>query len=299
VHQNKFGQDCKKCHTDESFHLVKGIGTFDHDKTNYKLTGKHIIVSCKSCHKASLTTPVKHEKCSDCHIDYHKKEFAANGKSPDCSDCHNNIGFTPSMFSFEKHNQSKFRLDGAHMATPCLSCHKKKDNWSFRNIGIKCVDCHKNEHKGTIQEQYFPDETCVACHQTEQWQHVKFDHSQTRFKLEGVHHKTKCSACHYPGKENKLTAQKFTGLSMLCNECHANPHAGQFDVNGVTECNRCHGYENWTKSTFDHNSSRFRLQGVHAQIACAKCHPEVTNSKGTYVEYKNNKLLCSDCHQSL
>lgn len=299
VHKNKFGLDCKKCHTEESFHQVKGINTFDHDKTNYKLTGKHLTVNCKNCHKISLTTPVKHGACSDCHADYHKKEFSLNGKSPDCSECHNIDGFTPSLFTFEKHNQSKFKLDGAHMATPCFSCHKKQTSWSFRNVGIKCVDCHKNEHKGFIGEQFFPDESCTACHQTDSWKLVKFDHSQTKFKLEGVHQNTKCLACHYPGKENKLSSQKFTGLSTSCNECHANSHAGQFDVNGITDCTRCHGYENWTKSTFDHNSARFRVEGVHAKLACAKCHPEVTNSKGKYVEYKNNKLLCSDCHRSL
>lgn len=299
IHQNKFGQDCKQCHIEESFHNVKGINTFNHDKTDFKLIGKHTTVNCKICHKTNLTSPIKHDKCSDCHIDYHKKEFAKNGLSPDCSECHSNDGFIPSFFTLEKHNLLKFKLEGAHLATPCFSCHKKQPNWSFRNIGIACVDCHKNEHKGFIQENFYPNESCTTCHLVEKWKSINFDHSRTNFKLEGIHSKTKCTACHYPTKDNKLSSQKFTGLSVSCSECHSNSHSEQFEVNGITDCSKCHGFENWTKSTFDHNNARFKLEGVHAQLACVKCHPEVTSTKGKYIEYKNNKLLCSDCHRSL
>ncbi|MEI7421057.1 MAG: hypothetical protein WCK18_03145 [Prolixibacteraceae bacterium] len=299
VHKNKFGQECTKCHSEESFHNVKGISTFNHDKTSFQLIGKHNTVNCKSCHKISLTTPLKHDVCSDCHTDYHKKEFARNGKNPDCSDCHNHDGFTPSLFTIERHNLTKFKLDGSHLATPCFSCHKKQPAWNFRNIGIACVDCHNNEHKGFIQDKYYPIQSCPACHQTSHWKDISFDHGTTNFKLEGTHLLTNCAKCHYPGEKNKLKSQKFKGLSTSCEECHTNSHAGQFDENGRTDCTRCHGYENWTKSIFDHNSARFKLEGVHKQITCAKCHPEVINAKGKYIEYKNNKLLCSDCHRSL
>jgi len=94
VHDNKFGQNCKKCHSEESFHAVKGMKSFDHDRTDFKLIGKHRLLACKSCHKTSLTEPIKHNHCTSCHADYHNKDFAKNGVSPDCNQCHNNDGFT-------------------------------------------------------------------------------------------------------------------------------------------------------------------------------------------------------------
>ncbi|MDP4240913.1 MAG: cytochrome C, partial [Bacteroidota bacterium] len=72
VHDNKYGQNCKQCHSEESFHTIKGISNFDHDKTGFPLVGKHKSVACTSCHKTNMTDPVKHDRCSDCHTDYHK-----------------------------------------------------------------------------------------------------------------------------------------------------------------------------------------------------------------------------------
>ena len=40
-HQNKFGQNCRQCHSEESFHIVSGINNFDHNKTDFKLEDKH------------------------------------------------------------------------------------------------------------------------------------------------------------------------------------------------------------------------------------------------------------------
>ena len=296
-HQNKFGQNCKQCHTEESFHTVKSISTFDHDKTDFKLIGKHKNVDCKSCHKTNLTSPVKHGRCSDCHTDYHKKEFDKNGVSPDCNKCHNNNGFVPSSYTIERHNDSEFKLEGAHMATPCLSCHKKQGNWTFRNVGSKCVDCHKNEHKGFIQEKYFPGENCSACHNVNSWKTVKFDHNLTSFKLEGVHINLSCDKCHYDKNEQGVRVQHFKGLSKECSECHKEPHSGQFAVNGKTDCTRCHGSDDWKNSRYDHNNSRFKLEGAHLEVNCKECHKEVITEKGKFTKYKFDNIECSNCHQ--
>ena len=94
-HQNKFGQNCSQCHSEESFMSVKGISTFDHNKTDFKLVDKHLNVSCKACHKTKVTDPLKHDRCTDCHTDYHKNQFVKNGILPDCSQCHSVKGFTP------------------------------------------------------------------------------------------------------------------------------------------------------------------------------------------------------------
>jgi len=296
VHNNKFGQNCKQCHNEESFHVVKGIKTFDHDKTNFKLLGVHALISCKLCHKTSLTAPLKHNHCYDCHADYHKGDFAKNGVSPDCDQCHTNDGFTKSIYTIEKHNLTKFPLEGAHLATPCMTCHQKQGKWTFRNMGRNCIDCHKNIHIGFIQDKYIVNNNCTACHNTTSWKNVTFDHNKTNFKLDGEHAKLLCSDCHFAKDDKGLRIQKFKGLSADCASCHKNNHAGQFDVDGKTDCTKCHDTTSWTKTKFDHNTSRFKLEGAHAQVNCNECHKEVTNEKGKYIQYKFKSIECAVCH---
>jgi predicted CXXCH cytochrome family protein len=298
AHDNRFGQNCKQCHTEESFHTIKGMNKFDHDKTDFKLVGKHKLVSCKSCHKTTLTAPLKHDRCTDCHTDYHKGQFAVNGKSPDCNQCHSMFGYTPSEFTIEKHNQTKFKLEGGHLATSCTQCHKKdiKKDWSFRKVGEKCVDCHTNVHKGFISEKYIPKDDCTVCHTVNNWKTVSFDHSKTNFKLDGEHAKQTCAACHYPKDEKLGKVQKFKGMSTDCEACHKDTHAGQFAENGKTNCSKCHGTDKWENSKFDHNTSRFKLDGKHVDVKCVECHKPVTNQKGTYIEYKFDSIDCSKCH---
>ena len=88
VHQNKFGQQCTQCHTVASFSVIKGLSGFDHNRTRFKLEDKHRNLDCKACHKAKLTDPLQHQRCTDCHEDYHWGEFVRKEHNPDCSDCH-------------------------------------------------------------------------------------------------------------------------------------------------------------------------------------------------------------------
>jgi len=244
-----------------------------------------------------MTDPVKHNRCSDCHTDYHKGEFAKNGVSPDCNQCHTNNGFTPSTFSIEKHNLTKFPLEGAHQATACNACHKKTFKWTFRNIGgSKCVDCHKNVHKGFMADKFMANDNCTSCHNVNSWKKVTFDHSQTKFKLDGAHAKIACGDCHYRKNDKGVKVQLFAGLSPDCTSCHKNPHAGQFDVNGKTDCTKCHTTDSWAKTKFDHNTSRFKLEGAHATVKCGECHKSITNEKGKYIQYKFKSIECSTCH---
>lgn len=300
VHDNKFGQDCKKCHQESSFKVIKSGNAFNHDKTDFPLLGQHRLLECKQCHKSgNMTKPLKHGKCSDCHKDeIHKGEFAVNGKSPDCSSCHNNDGFMPSTYTLERHDNSQFKLSGAHEATACIACHKKDGSWHFRNIGKNCVDCHKNEHQGFISEKFYAQANCIDCHNESNWRAVyQFDHNRTNFKLDGKHAELACRECHYAKNAQGVRVQKFAGLSTECAACHKDQHAGQFEVDGKTDCSRCHKTNRWKDSKFNHDSSRFKLEGAHVGVACAECHKLITTPKGTYVEYKFNDIECARCHR--
>ena len=368
-HQNKFGQNCKQCHSESSFHNIKGNTNFDHSKTGFLLEGKHASVSCTLCHKTKISDPLKHDNCTDCHTDFHKGQFAKSDKSPDCSKCHTvrgfspsnftvanhnqgtfklegshvevacfkchkkqgnwsfrNVGksctdchtdyhkgqfaksgvspdcskchtvnkFSPSNFTIENHSQAEFKLQGAHVAVACFECHKKQDSWSFRNVGISCVDCHKNIHKATISQKYYPNETCKTCHSEKSWSDLNFDHSKTAYALTGAHLSTNCRDCHFKNDKTGKEQQKFAGLPKTCTSCHTDNHNKQFDKNGVTDCSKCHIPNSWKESIFDHNNTAFKLDGKHANVACAKCHKLEKNQK--FIVYKLKKFKCEDCH---
>ncbi|NVO01206.1 MAG: cytochrome C [Bacteroidetes bacterium] len=295
-HKNKFGPNCMDCHSGESFTAsTKGMKGFDHSKTQYKLEEKHLNVDCKLCHKVKYTTPIKHEKCFDCHKDYHNKQFAKEGVSPDCAACHNLSGFVNFSYTIEQHNKSEFVLQGAHLALPCLDCHKKTEKWMFKEIGKKCVDCHKNIHADLISKKYYPEDNCLSCHSVNKWSEINFDHSKTNFKLSGEHKTQTCRKCHFKENADGTKTQKFANLAVVCTNCHVDKHYKQFDKEGVTDCNKCHEFDNWKPVKFDHNNTAFKLDGKHSNVLCIKCHKpkEINNNK--YIIYKIS-TKCESCH---
>jgi hypothetical protein len=371
-HNNQFGKNCSDCHSVESFQALKSSSKFDHSKTNFKLEDKHQQVTCKSCHKGKISDPLKHAKCmdchkdyhqkqfvvqgdvqdcsachdtkgfnttsfsidrhndgaykleglhlnvaclkchkkqdqwkfrnlgkrcKDCHIDYHENQFVKQGEVQDCSDCHETKGFNSSSFTLEQHNEGAFRLTGSHIATPCFACHKKQDKWKFRDIGKACRDCHENIHQNFIPEKYYPGESCGSCHNLNRWSGINFDHKQTQFELEGAHSSIACRSCHFNKERTGHANQQFTGLAHNCSNCHADKHAQQFEINGITDCSRCHTAESYKPATkFDHSKTQFVLDGKHIHVACNKCHKEVANNGVTFVLYKIKEFKCENCH---
>ncbi|MFN8208892.1 MAG: cytochrome C [Bacteroidales bacterium] len=296
VHQNKFGQNCRQCHSEESFHVIKGTGNFNHANTSFPLEGKHVGVSCKSCHKGKLTDPLAHDRCTSCHHDFHKGQFIKNGEITDCSACHSPQGFSPASFTLEQHNQGAFILRGAHLATACLDCHFKKDNWNFRGIGSTCADCHNDIHQGLISEKYYPGKSCSGCHQEPAWNRITFDHSATSFPLRGAHMNATCRDCHFGKESAGHSKQIFSGLSLQCSACHQDHHYRQFEVNGNTDCSRCHESVNWKASLFNHNTTAFILEGKHLEIACSSCHKKVKRGDAEFIEYQIKDFRCEACH---
>jgi hypothetical protein len=295
-HSNKFGQNCRQCHSEESFQIILGTQKFDHNKTDYKLEGKHLIVNCKACHKGKFTDPLKFDKCINCHADYHNSQFVKDGVTPDCSKCHNIDGFNLFSFTVEQHNEGAFCLKGAHLAIPCYDCHRKQDKWSFRKIGISCRDCHQDIHQNIIETKYYPDANCISCHKESRWSDIAFDHTKTDFLLTGGHTGKSCRVCHFKTDADGKVQQKFKGLSQSCSNCHSDNHRNQFEKNGTTNCTDCHGTENWKALKFDHNKTAFRLDGKHINVSCAKCHKPKQDGTEFYVLYKLKEFKCESCH---
>lgn len=299
VHRNRFGNDCRKCHNENSFNSVEGLSDFNHEPTGFPLRGMHRAVQCNKCHTSgNYTKNLQYQRCTDCHSDYHENQFAENGISPDCSECHTVNGFFHTSFGIEEHNRRNFALDGAHLATPCLSCHKKnpQEKWDFDNMGNQCVDCHKNIHENYMNTKYLADKGCENCHSVSIWNEIRFDHSQTDFQLQGKHTGVSCRECHFiPSPENRLK-QQFTWASQSCTNCHKDIHNGQFKNEGKTDCLRCHVFNHWNPEKFNHNTARFPLDGKHKALECNQCHKTKSVSDTNYIVYKFKDISCASCH---
>ena len=298
VHEGKLGTDCKKCHNQQSF-LLKNksfVGAFDHAKTDYPLKGKHEKVDCKACHKGDFTDPLPFNSCMNCHKDEHRGDFNYKEKKySDCSACHEVDGFSPSKFGLKEHQKSIFPLDGGHIAQPCFACHMKENKWKFSKIGTDCLSCHADIHKEALDPKYKSEGNCKSCHSTQSWSNVQFDHQQTDFALIGKHQQVNCRKCHFI-KNDKSYLQVFKNLEKKCLNCHKDVHGGQFQVNGVTDCEKCHNSYRWAPSQFDHNTASFRLDGQHSQVACEKCHQTFLPGSIRIRNYKLTKSECVDCH---
>jgi hypothetical protein len=297
VHEDKFGENCAQCHQETSFTDLKTMDFFNHSRTDFELVGKHVDVECISCHSGSYIEPIDFSACKNCHEDYHEGDFTTSENYTDCNDCHTLMeGFEYTLFTLEQHDESSFPLEGAHIATPCFECHVSEDRWEFRDMGQTCVECHEDIHQGYISEEYYVNQECNLCHTSDAWSMVTFDHKETGWELEGAHKTTECRDCHFVSSNESTTfTQVFNTLEVTCTTCHENVHDRQFEINGTTECIRCHESESWFPSKFDHNESNFPLDGKHEELECSACHKPLTNQEEV-INYKIKKFKCIDCH---
>jgi hypothetical protein len=198
--------------------------------------------------------------------------------------------------------------------TNCTSCHK---------LGavamLKCLDCHGEiasrvaARKGLHTSYHIEpgsSQECARCHSEHngedfpliKWDTKTFDHKQTGYALEGKHSGLACNRCHNPEHvaasergqiEIKDLSRTFLGIPTACTACHKDQHEGRLGAN----CLQCHNYNEWKKVTvgqFDHSKTKYPLTGMHAQVACAKCHTPGPDNKSRYtgIPFGN----CSDCH---
>jgi hypothetical protein len=298
IHEGRFGSDCLDCHTVNTFRYKMDPENFDHDLTSFPLLGKHVAVDCRSCHTEDLTAPLAHDECRSCHENHHKNEFSPDFLLKDCAECHQVEGFSPSHFDIDDHDETAFPLKGAHLATPCIFCHQKGENWIYNQLSETCVSCHEDIHKGYLSSAYYPEADCRICHSEKTWDAPNFDHTKTGYELVGAHASVDCRSCHIPDNtDDQLAASPVFTVSSECSSCHSDEHREQFiKSDGAVDCQECHGFQNWEAVYFDHDSTRFKLDGAHLEVDCRECHYQNSDEMGTYTIYTLNTIECSDCH---
>jgi len=289
-HNGSFGSNCLKCHTETTFKQENVANGFNHTATRYPLIGLHARVECELCHTRQdrFTLDSSFDDCSDCHRDYHEGIFQKPDRTSSCDDCHSVRGFFPPLFGVFEHRNTRFGLDGAHLAQPCIYCHKSNSTQKYRWDPLSCVSCHDSVH-GSQFSRYKQNNTwCETCHKTSNWTDLVFDHATTFFPLTDKHSQVECAACHtYSGDW-----VQYENVETRCDSCHRDVHSKQFDQQ---LCDDCHSSKTWQLPEFDHTSlTIFPLDGQHKDLACGQCHKfeSVLNT----VRFKPIAHQCQDCH---
>lgn len=267
-HAGGYGRECEQCHNPQDWEDI----AFNHQQTAFPLLGAHAQVSCQGCHQfTSLqNTPTT---CFACHAenDPHEAQFGQ-----DCATCHTVEGWDKVTFD---HSLSAFPLTGAHTSVACTDCHL---NNVYRGTAQVCQTCHVQDdiHAG----QFLQD--CAACHVTETWEQVNFDHSSAAFQLTGAHVDAVCSQCHLNGQ--------FVGTSQQCVACHADPmyHQGLFSQN----CDSCHNTSAWVPATFN-QAHRFPINHGRRGSSCSTCHPSTLRDYTCYGCHDHNRANIESEHR--
>jgi hypothetical protein len=95
--------------------------------------------------------------------------------------------------------------------------------------------------------------------------------------------------------QKKDLPNSFLGLTQDCVTCHEDVHKGQLGA----DCQRCHNVTDWKQAKqFDHSKTKYPLTGMHAQVACEKCH--FPSGPDKTVKFTGIKFgACIDCHTDL
>ena len=180
----------------------------------------------------------------------------------------------------------------ANTEADCGACHARLRDVDQRSL---CVECHKNVRAdlaakagfhGRAPSAYTAD--CRACHPDHRGRDADvigldpagFDHELTDFPLRGTHLRVGCDACHVSDTRHREAASD-------CYSCHRDDDA--HDGKLGTGCGDCHGEERWAKARFDHDKTKFSLEGRHAEVACGLCHPAQ--------RFEHTATDCNSCHQ--
>jgi len=162
--ENNFDQNCSKCHTTSGW----SPSTFDHNQTQFPLTGAHVEVACKDCHGQGFSGIST--ECYSCHEDNYTNTSNPNHAAAQfplqCQDCHNTSKWKPA--SWDHDNQFFPIYSGEHKGEwgACKDCHVNTSNYKT----FECINCHEHrqskmddEHDEVSGYQYLSVK-CYECH---------------------------------------------------------------------------------------------------------------------------------------
>ena len=302
VHRGAVQPACQSCHAVDRWVPAPG---FDHDSTDYPLTGRHRNVTCESCHAARAGAlrpgasridpafrPLRAAECSGCHADTHAGRLGGA-----CAQCHVTTGFVDRKPGGFDHSKTRYPLRGRHAAVRCDACHAGTVGGK-RPAFATCAACHADPHAGTATLAGKPAD-CAGCHDERAFRPATFTadrHRNTKYPLDGRHATVPCNGCHTKGASSTLgtAGVQLRPASARCGSCHADAHQGQVGSVSGGECSVCHLVQSWTVSSFPaarHAEFEFALDGRHASARCGACHVPAERAV-----FKLESRECVSCH---
>lgn len=316
-HRGRFQKPCESCHSTNGWQ-TGAAKNFDHATTRFPLKGRHASVRCEQCHlpvrgpdgrMAQSFVIRKFQKCTDCHADAHRGEFAQRKEKGECESCHNEDGWQKNRFV---HATARYQLKGMHEKVECGKCHGevKVDARGARvppDCRVKrfdaCMDCHEDAHGAQFRKRK-DGGACESCHTVGGFLPASFgpgDHAATRFPLVGGHEAVACVKCHPADFVRAKSTRQFvwkTGLQ--CEACHRDPHGGQFAQKRYSGCESCHNPKGWSVLAFNHDETKFPLTGKHQKVPCVDCHKPLARAGSDRIrQYAATPMRCIDCHPAI
>lgn len=322
--------DCLGCHARAHFDPPE-FDRDDHARARFALDGSHADLVCESCHAQAHEGEPRvfrgtAARCEACHDDVHAGLFErreprlAEPAAGTCAACHRTTTFSDeAQRAFDHARWTGFALEGAHAQGACEACHPRAHapdelGRSFGRVEAHfggaiegCGSCHRDPHGGRFDGPGMPRDVrgrqgCGRCHAETSFRAVtqSFEHERwTGFALEDAH-ALDCLACH-PAAPRRDEFGRTWGPARgsACQDCHADPHGGQFRVDGAVDCARCHDADSsFEDLEFDHETdARFPLGEAHRDVACGACHTGAVDADGTTrVRYRPLEMECADCH---
>ncbi|MEZ5103291.1 MAG: cytochrome c3 family protein [Draconibacterium sp.] len=240
-----YPHDCTQCHNTNNW----DDAVFDHNATNFPLTGAHIATECSACHTSGYAGTST--LCASCHQTNYNSTANPNhsslGFSISCEECHTTApGWEPALMP--NHNDY-YALNGAHavVASNCYLCHAG----NYTNIPNSCYGCHASDYSSTTDPahaaaQFSTD--CATCHSESAWKPSTFDHDAQYFPI-------------YSGKHR--------GTWSSCATCHT-----EVSNYSVFSCLTCHEHNQTSMNDKHHEVNGY----VYTSTSCLACHPQGVNN---------------------
>lgn len=286
AHTLEFGKNCLACHDGHD-----RFSRFDHTQTAFALTGQHSTAACSACHLGARSLADLQKASSACQSCHLKDDVHQGNLGNQCGVCHSPEAWKPAKFD---HSLGNFPLEGKHVDVECETCHTQ----GYAGTPKDCYSCHQQDdaHEG----QY--GAACETCHHPGDWKDATFDHSLSRFPLDGAHVRVECAACH---KDNV-----YKGTPAECAACHTDPiyHLGLFSGQA---CSQCHITTAWRPAQYNgphtfpmnHGQEKGRIntcadchQPTLAQWTCYTCHNQAETEREHRKEGIANFSDCLRCH---
>jgi len=294
---------CANCHTTTNW-----TSTWSHNSTGFPLQNLHQfapagkIAACTDCHvNNNYSLQIAPTACgtAGCHLTTWQTTNNPTHSSAgpafaltNCSNCHTTTGWGTANFD---HSVTGWALTGAHVTTPCASCHVN-NNYTLTTANTDCYGCHQatwlstQTLGGNVPNHVaagFPTSLCSTCHNTTAWNPGTFNHTTTGWALTGAHTTTPCSSCHVNNNYS------LTSANTACYGCHQTDWQSTQTLGGSvpnhiaagypTTCDTCHTTTSWLGATFNH--TYFPIP--HHGSVCGDCHQVSTDY---------SSFTCINCH---